>query len=69
MLEVCGKAIPLAAGARVLLLAVAPISIMVSGFHGNTDPLMVFLVLLSVYLLEARRSTWRAGVAYQARQL
>ena len=42
--------------APVLLLALAlsPISAIISGFHGNTDPLMIFFVLLSVYLLETR---------------
>jgi tetratricopeptide (TPR) repeat protein len=36
----------------LILLALAPVSIMVSGFHGNTDPLFIFFVLLSVYILE-----------------
>jgi hypothetical protein len=46
-----------------LLLAVAsPVSLMVSGFHGNTDPIMVALLLLSLYLLETGPA-WLAGAA------
>ncbi len=42
-------------GWSLLLLALSPISIMVSGFHGNTDPVMVlFLVLAATMCL------WRA---------
>lgn len=45
------------ASAWLLLIAFAlsPVSIIISGFHGNTDPVMIFFVLLSVYLLETRR--------------
>jgi hypothetical protein len=53
--------------AAVVLMAVAPTSIMVSGFHGNTDPLMIFFVLLSVYFIEKtpaiKWSFWVAGIA------
>ena len=45
------------------LFSVAPVSIMVSGFHGNTDSVMVFFLLLSVVLLEGRCSVWLAGAA------
>ena len=34
----------------LLLLAISPTLIMVSGFHGNTDPVVMFFVLLSVWL-------------------
>jgi hypothetical protein len=44
------------------LLALAPASIMISGFHGNTDPVMIFFVLLSIYFLD-RQSPWAAGLA------
>lgn len=47
----------------VLLLAAAPVSVMISGYHGNTDPVMIGLVLLSVYLWERRRSAPLAGAA------
>lgn len=34
-----------------LVFALNPVSIMVSGFHGNTDPIFTFLILISVFLL------------------
>jgi hypothetical protein len=45
----------------LLLFAACPISILISGFHGNTDPIMIFLVLLSVYAIEARKPPLLAG--------
>ena len=45
------------------LFAVSPIAILVSGFHGNTDPIMVFFMLLSICLIESRRPAWLAGLA------
>lgn len=33
----------------LVLFALSPLSIMVSGFHGNTDPVMVMLLAFSVY--------------------
>jgi hypothetical protein len=33
----------------LVLFAVSPVSIMVSGFHGNTDPVMVFFLVTSCY--------------------
>lgn len=42
----------------LLLLALCPVSIMISGIHGNLDPLMIFMVLLSVFLISNKRSTW-----------
>jgi hypothetical protein len=47
----------------IALLALSPISILISGFHVNTDPMMVFFVVLTVFLLERRRPGW-AGVAF-----
>jgi len=32
------------------LLAVSPVSLMVSGFHGNTDPVMVLLLVCAVWM-------------------
>lgn len=52
-----------------LLIACSPVLFVISGFHGNTDPVFVMFVLLSVYLLTAYRSTRTAafaGVAYAA---
>jgi hypothetical protein len=47
----------------LLLVAISPVSIMVSGFHGNTDPVMMFFVLLSLSLIESGCPTWLAGAA------
>ncbi len=53
--------------ALLTLCAAAPISVFVSGFHGNTDALMIFLVVLSIALLERARAVdwarpvWIAG--------
>ena len=45
------------------LFAVSPIAILVSGFHANTDPILIFFVLLVIYLVENRRPAWLAGAA------
>lgn len=50
--------------ALLLILALCPASIMISGFHGNSDPVMIFLVLLSIYLLEQRKSTVFSGLVF-----
>lgn len=47
----------------LLLLAAAPPAIMIAGFHGNTDPVMIMFVLLSVYLIERRAPLLLAGAA------
>jgi hypothetical protein len=47
----------------VFLMALCPTSIMTSGFHGNTDALMISLLLLSVYLIESNAPPWLAGIA------
>jgi hypothetical protein len=47
----------------LFFMALCPTSIMTSGFHGNTDPVMICLVLLSVYLIEKNASPWLAGIA------
>ncbi len=44
------------------LLALSPVLLLVSGFHGNTDPDFVFLTLLGLYLLADRRLPLYAGV-------
>lgn len=45
------------------LFAVSPISILVSGFHANTDPILIFFALVAIYLIESRRPAWAAGAA------
>ena len=47
----------------LLLLAVTPTLILISGFHGNTDSLVMFFVLLSVYLIQRDGNVWAAGAA------
>jgi uncharacterized membrane protein len=34
----------------MLLFALSPVSVMVSGFHGNTDSIMTVLLLVSIYM-------------------
>ena len=46
-----------------VICALNPVNFFISAFHGNTDPLFVFLVLLSIYLVETR-SFVPAGVIY-----
>jgi hypothetical protein len=54
------------AGPALVVMALCPISVLVSGFHGNTDPIMMFLVLLSVYLIETGAPVIAAGGALGA---
>lgn len=54
----------------LILLALAPASLLISGFHGNTDPIMTFFVLLAAFFLTREQdvggehSFWLAGAAY-----
>lgn len=48
----------------VLLIAIAPIHILISGFHGNTDPIMIFFVIAAVWLAGYRDKPALGGVAY-----
>jgi hypothetical protein len=52
------------ATAVILLLALSPIAIVISGFHGSTASEMVFLLVLSVYLLEDRARVILAGAMF-----
>lgn len=54
---------PREAATAGLFVAFSPVLFVVSGFHGNTDPLFVMLSLLSVYLLAVRRWAAASGVA------
>ncbi len=49
----------------LLLFAIAPVSILISGFHGNTDPLMMFFLAAAVCFAERGRVTGSA-VAFGA---
>lgn len=57
------RILPEASVSMLVLVAVSPISILVSGFHGNTDPVMIFFVLLGIYLLTVGRIAL-AGMAF-----
>jgi hypothetical protein len=52
----------------LLLLAASPTLILVSGFHGNTDPVVMFLLLLSVWFTQegAANRDWASGAAFGA---
>jgi hypothetical protein len=43
----------------IILVAIAPSWVFISGFHANSDPLMLFFLVLATYLIEVRRqNTW-----------
>jgi len=46
----------------LFLVAASPISLMVSGFHGNTDPIMMALLVLTVYLTQRGPSSLAGAV-------
>lgn len=48
----------------LVLMALAPPSVMISGFHGNTDSLMLSFVLLTIYLIDQKHNVWLAGIAF-----
>ena len=45
------------------VVALSPVLVAVSGFHGNTDPVFAALTLLSAWLLTGRRLPGQAGIA------
>ena len=47
--------------AAATLVALSPILLVISGYHGNTDPVFIMLSLLSVYLLVDQRTPVLAG--------
>jgi uncharacterized membrane protein len=42
----------------MLLFALSPVSVMVSGFHGNTDSILVMFLLLAAYACLRERPVW-----------
>lgn len=48
----------------LLALALCPTAILISGYHCNTDSLMIFFVLLSIYLIETEKPAWLGGVSF-----
>ncbi len=49
--------------AAAALVALSPILLVISGYHGNTDPVFIMLSLLSVYLLVDRQAPGLAGLS------
>jgi hypothetical protein len=54
------------AGVAGVLLGISPALIVISGFHGNTDPVFVMFAVLSLYLLVIKDWGILAGVAFAA---
>jgi uncharacterized membrane protein len=50
-------------GWALMLLALSPVSLMVSGFHGNTDPVMVMFFVLAAYMCVKERP-WLCGLFF-----
>jgi hypothetical protein len=48
----------------LLAMALCPVSVLISGYHGTTDPTMIFFILLSLYLLEVSAPAWIAGILF-----
>jgi Dolichyl-phosphate-mannose-protein mannosyltransferase len=51
------------ATAAAAILAVSPVLFVISGFHGNTDPVFVMFILLSGYLVVNHRPFWAGAAA------
>jgi len=47
-----------------MAVAVSPVLVIISGFHGNNDPTVAMLTIASVYLLVDRRAPLLAGLAF-----
>jgi hypothetical protein len=58
-----GSSAPKTKTITFILFALCPASIMISGFHGNSDPVMIFFVLLTISLVEKRHPVWLAAIA------
>jgi Glycosyltransferase family 87 len=50
--------------ALMIAVALCPISIMIDGYHGNTDSFMITFVMLAIYLIETGRPAWLAGLTF-----
>ena len=61
-LEILGSIVGTISPASMILIALSPAWIFISGFHANTDPLMLFFLILTVYLIEVRHwNGWGAA--------
>jgi hypothetical protein len=52
------------ATAAALLYALSPLMVIVSGFHGNTDPVFAFASMLTLYLVAVRGRLALAGLVF-----
>src|SRR5665213_2176876 len=48
----------------LVFFALSPTTIMISGFHGNTDAVMVLFILLAIFSAQELRAPWVAGAAF-----
>jgi Gpi18-like mannosyltransferase len=46
-----------------VLCSINPVNFLISGFHGNTDPVFIFLVFLTIYFIE-KKNIVGAGLGY-----
>jgi hypothetical protein len=51
------------ATAAATIVAISPVLIVISGFHGNTDPVFVMFILLGAYLVLQDRPFWAGASA------
>jgi Dolichyl-phosphate-mannose-protein mannosyltransferase len=51
------------ATAAAVVIAISPVMYVISGFHGNTDPVFVMFILLSAYLIVKDRPFWAGASA------
>jgi 4-amino-4-deoxy-L-arabinose transferase-like glycosyltransferase len=51
------------AGWAAAMVAVSPVLFIISGFHGNTDPIFVLFTLLALYLLADRNKPLAGGLS------
>jgi len=47
-----------------LLYLLAPATLIISGYHGNTDTLMIFFLLLAIYATQTGRAAWICGLVF-----
>ena len=48
----------------MILFALSPVSFMVSGFHGNVDPMMVLFLLGASYFCASETHPWASGLLF-----
>jgi hypothetical protein len=49
-----------------LIVACSPVLVIISGYHGNTDPVFVMFAILSFYLLTQKQAGVLAGMSFAA---